>query len=412
MLRLSDYRRNVISKLPAPLDFALFVFRRLRDDRCLEAAGSLTFTTMLALVPFLTIALMVVSAFPMADSLTQEVKLFLIKNLVPDSAGKVISVYMRQFTENTGKLTLVGMATLALTALAMMATMDRTFNRIWRIRRSRPWMVKTLTYWGVLTLGPLLLGIGLTMTDWVADKAGSGALTAILNGSGFLMALAGFGLLYRVVPNCPVPPSHAWIAALFTTVALGLMKGLFGLYVRNFASYKLVYGAFASLPIFLLWLYLIWVIVLAGAVLSACLSYWHGEAWRRRAHPGQRLYDAVRLLLKLDDARREGVTLQLGQLRRSLSLGQDELHELLERLAEKGWTQATRSGGWLLAVALERINLQALYHLLVTRPVAPPRAVDGLHDMLAERFGRVDDSLDISLAEMARQLRREASPED
>ncbi|PHV11906.1 YihY family inner membrane protein [Chitinimonas sp. BJB300] len=410
MTRLSHYRRNVTSRLPAPLDFALFVLRRLRDDRCLEAAGSLTFTTLLALVPFLTIALTVVSAFPMFDDFSSQVRIFLLKNLVPDSAGKVITGPMRQFTENTGKLTAVGMATLGVTALAMMATIDRAFNRIWRIRRQRPWLLKTLTYWGVLTLGPLLLGVGLTLTGWISGKAGvDSSFATLMQGSGFVLALLGFTLLYRVVPNCPVPQSHATIAAFFSTLSLTLMKGLFGLYVKKFATFKLVYGAFASLPIFLLWLYLIWVIVLAGAVLSASLSYWHGEAWRKRADPGQRLYDAVRLLLKLEEARGQDAVPSLGRLRRTLALGQDELHELLELLSQKGWVQSTRTDGWLLACPLEHIKLQALYHLLVARPVVPPRAADGLHVVLSERFDLIDLTLDVNLAELARlQYRKDA----
>jgi len=397
---LSDSRRKMMNRLPAPLDFGLFVLRRLRDDRCLEAAGSLTFTTLLALVPFLTIALTIFSGFPMFDDLSGRFKLFLLSNLVPDSAGKVITVYMRQFTDNTGKLTALSTATLALTAIAMMGTIDRTFNRIWRIRRQRTWLVKTLTYWGVLTLGPLLLGIGLSLIGWLEDR--SGMLAATLSGSGFLLALAGIGLFYRVVPNCPVPAQHAMLAGAFATFSLVVMKSLFGLYVRKFATFKLVYGAFAALPIFLLWLYLIWLIILAGAVLSASLSYWHGEAWRRRVHAGQRLYDAVRLLLKLDEARREGYTPTLDGLRRALSIGQDELHGLLERLAEKSWTQPTRQDGWLLATALERITLAELYYLLVRRPVTPPRATDRLHDLLNAKFGQIDATLNVTLAELAR----------
>lgn len=405
MPSLSDYRNKVISRLPAPLDFGLFVLRRLRDERCLDAAGSLTFTTLLALVPFLTIALMVVSAFPMFEEISSRFKLFLLSNLVPDSAGKVITVYMRQFAENTGRLTAVGMSSLALTALLTMSTIDQTFNRIWHVRRQRTWLVKTLTYWGVLTLGPLLVGLGLTLTSWLAVGAGNGSMAAFLSGSGIVLALAGFTLLYRVVPNCPVPFKHALFAASFTTLTLGLMKNLFGLYVKQFGTFKLVYGAFASLPVFLLWLYLMWVVILIGAVLTASLSYWHGQAWKRRVHSGQRLYDAVRLLLKLEDARKAGITQSLDSLRRQLGLGQDELHDLLERLSIKGWTQSTRTDGWLLATALERISLQELYHLLVTHPVAPPRSADGLHRLLNERFGLVEDALAISLADLARMSR-------
>jgi membrane protein len=377
------------------------VLRRLRDDRCLEAAGSLTFTTLLALIPFLTIALMVVSAFPMFDDISTRFKLFLLTNLVPDSAGKVITVYMRQFTDNADRLTAVGTLSLGATAWAMMATIDKTFNRIWRVRRQRPWLVKTLTYWAVLTLGPLLLGVSVALTGWLADHGP--VLAALIKSGSFLLALAGLNLLYRVLPNCPVPQRHALTAAAVATLALGLMKALFGWYIKKFATFKLIYGAFASFPIFLLWLYLIWTIVLAGAVISATLSYWHGEAWRRRPHAGQRVQDAVRILFKLDAARRAGEIPTVDRLRRSLSLGQDELHELLQRLSDRGWVQPTRNDGWVLSTALERITLKELYHMLVSRPLVSGRANDRLHASLAERFARMDIVLDVNLAELARQ---------
>ena len=401
MPSLADYRRNLITRLPAPLDFGVFVLRRLRDDRCLEAAGSLTFTTLLALIPFLTIALTVMSAFPMFQDFSVRFKVFLTSNLVPDAAGKVITIYMRQFTDNAYKLTAVGMLSLGVTAVAMMATIDKTFNRIWRVRRQRNWLVKTLTYWAILTLGPLLMGVSLTLTGWIANQ---GALLAtLISGGSFLLAVAGLTLMYRVVPNCPVPPKHAWAAAAAATLVLEAMRLLFGWYIRKFGTFKLVYGAFAAFPIFLLWLYVVWTIILAGAVISAALSYWHGEAWRRRPHPGQRVFDAVRLLLKLDEARRAGVTPTLDRLRRSLSLGQDELHEMLQRLADKNWVQPTRFDGWVLSSALERITLKELYHLLVSRPLTTSRGADPMHTTVSERFNQMEKALDVNLAELARQ---------
>ncbi|MBV8656501.1 MAG: YihY family inner membrane protein [Burkholderiales bacterium] len=401
MPSLADYRRNLITRLPAPLDFGVFVLRRLRDDRCLEAAGSLTFTTLLALIPFLTIALTVVSAFPMFQDFSVRFKIFLTSNLVPDAAGKIITIYMRQFTDNAYKLTAVGMLSLGVTAVAMMATIDKTFNRIWRVHRQRNWLVKTLTYWAILTLGPLLMGISLTLTGWIANQ---GAVLATLISSGsFLLAVAGLALMYRVVPNCPVPPRHAWTAAAAATLVLVVMRLLFSWYIRKFGTFKLVYGAFAAFPIFLLWLYVVWTIILAGAVISASLSYWHGEAWRRRPHAGQRVFDAVRLLLKLDEARRAGVTPTLDRLRRSLSLGQDELHELLQRLADKGWVQPTRFDGWVQSTALERITLKELFHLLVSKPLTTSRTADRMHTIVTAKFGQMEMALDVSLADLARQ---------
>ncbi|WP_374347428.1 YihY family inner membrane protein [Chitinimonas sp.] len=399
MPSLSDYRHHLISRLPAPLDFCMFILRRLRDDRCLEAAGSLTFTTLVALIPFLTITLMVVSAFPMFQEFSGHFKAFLLSNLVPDAAGKVISVYMRQFTDNADRLTAVGMLSLGVTALAMMATIDRTFNRIWRVKRQRNWLTKTMTYWAVLTLGPVLMGISLSLTGWIADRGPM--LATLVNSGSAILALAGLHLLYRAVPNCPVPPRHALAAAAAATFALWLMKNLFGWYVKKFASFKLIYGAFASFPIFLLWLYLVWTIVLGGAVISASLSYWHGQAWRKRQHPGQRVQDAVRILFRLEAARCEGSTPSLDRLRRALALGQDELHELLQLMQEKGWVQSTRDEGWVLSTALERIMLREMYQLLVTHPLASHHPGDPVQTALAQRFAGIDASLEISLAELA-----------
>ncbi|MFC4160168.1 YihY family inner membrane protein [Chitinimonas lacunae] len=408
MKNLSSFRSALQRHpIPAPLEFLQFILRRVREDRCMEAAGSLTFTTLLALVPFFTIALMVASAFPMFDEVSTRFKTFLLTNLVPESAGRIITVYMRQFTDNADRLTLVGMLSLAGTALAMMFTIDKAFNRIWRVRRSRPMVVKTLIYWAVLTLGPLLLGISLTLTSWLASKSGAGGsgVALLLSGSSFLLSVCGFALLYRVVPNCPVPARHALASALFTALAFELMKKLFGWYVQQFGTFKLIYGAFASVPIFLIWLYIAWVIVLCGAVLSATLSYWRGQAWRRRPHPERRLNDALRLLLLLDIAHQRGETHSLGRLRRTLGAGQDEMHELLERLADRGWVQATRNGRWVLSTALSAIRAKDVYHLLVDRQAAPAHSHDSVQTLIEGAFARLDSELDLSLAEIAARSR-------
>lgn len=413
LLHLSTLCTMGRQRLPDVLGFTRFVLRRLRNGRCLEAAGSLTFTTLLALVPFLTITLTVVSAFPIFESFSNQFKNFLIANLVPDSAGRVIGVYMRQFADNADRLTAVGTLTLAATALAMMFTIDTTFNRIWRVRRARPMLVRTLIYWSVLTLGPLIIGVSLTLTSWMASKGAKldadGFAHALLSSGSLLLSFAGFTLLYRVVPNCPVPTRHALISALCAALCFEWMKSLFGLYVKQFGTFKLVYGAFASFPIFLIWLYLAWVIVLGGAVLSAALSYWRGRAWQREAHPGQRVHDAARLLITLERCRLAGETPSLGELRKRLVLGQDELHEMLELLASKGWVQPTRDDGWLLATALERVSLRDLYHLFVRVPVAATFVHDQIDGLLNIEFAKLDASLSITLAEL--QQRADA-PDD
>ncbi|MBV1774483.1 YihY family inner membrane protein [Burkholderiaceae bacterium DAT-1] len=390
--------------LPEPVrnvgGFARFIWQRLNQERCLEAAGSLTFTTLLALVPLLTIALAVMSAFPMFDDVGMRFKTFLLGNLVPEAAGKIITVYMRQFTDNADRLTTVGMITLGVTALAMMATIERTFNRVWRVSKPRPVHTRLLTYWSVITLGPMLIGASLTLTHNLAS-VGGGWLDAILQAlTPGLLALIGFLVLYRVVPNCPVPTSHAWAAAIFSTIMFDVMKRLFALYIKKFATFKLIYGAFSSVPIFLLWLYIAWVIVITGAVLSASLSYWRGQAFRRPSHSGQRLYDAVRLLLKLEDFRQAGQVASLDALRHTLAIGQDELTVLLERMSDQQWVECTRDEDWVLSAALERIQLADLYALLVAREARMAGEGDVLHGIVDTYMNRVDQQLRVPISSL------------
>ncbi|MDK2123238.1 YihY family inner membrane protein [Parachitinimonas caeni] len=390
-------------KLPAPLDFAGFVLRRFWRDRCPEVAGSLTFTTMLALVPFLTIALTVASAFPTFEIFSNRFKTFLLTNLVPDSAGRVITVYMKQFTDNADKLTVMGTAALGITALAMLITIDETFNRIWRVSRSRRLVTRALTYWATLTLAPLLIGVSISLTSWLFAESGLNAgwfASFLLESGTILLAIIAFALLYGVVPNCPVPMPHAMSGAIFAGILFELMKKLFGWYVRQFSGFKLVYGAFASLPIFLMWLYLSWMIVLAGAVLTAALSYWQGGAWRKPVLPGRRVRDAVRALLELDNARLTGEALTEYVLQRRLAMGLDELHGLLEQLAEKQWVQATRNSGWVLSISLESLTLREVYATLVPHPQPDDQPVDRIASELDRHFSKVDAELNVTLAEL------------
>src|SRR3989338_6939838 len=149
------------------LNFMRFIVMRFHQDRCIQIAASLTFTTLLSLVPLLTIALTVFSAFPVFEDFSSQIKTYLINNLMPDMAGKIITQYMRQFTESAMRLTAVGVALLAVTAMLMMLTIDHAFNAIWRVSRPRPLLKRLVIYWAVLTLAPLLIGASLSLTSWL-----------------------------------------------------------------------------------------------------------------------------------------------------------------------------------------------------------------------------------------------------
>jgi membrane protein len=357
--------------LPRLFGFSRFVGRRLVADRCLQTAGSLTYTTLLALIPLLTIALSLFSAFPMFGDYSNKFKIFLLTNLVPDASGRVISVYMRQFSDNAERLTAMGMAGLLVTALLLIFTIEKTFNEVWGVKRPRKLLQRTIIYWAALTLGPLIIGVSISLTSWLYAQTGLHSNASLLNLlllklGPMLLMLGSLTLLYLAVPNCYVPRSHAFISALVVATALELMKRGFGLYIQQFGTFKLIYGAFASFPIFLMWLYVSWVIILGGAVLSACLSYWHASAWRWEGHQGTRFEQSIRLLLVLAAAHKQGEILHINQLRRKTQLGLDTSYALLEEMAVKNWVESTRDGEWILAIDLHKITLRDIFETMVT----------------------------------------------
>lgn len=388
--------------------FARFIVRRMSCLRVLQVSGSLTFTTLLALVPLFTIALTVISAFPVFSDYSTRFKIMLLSTLVPEFAGKVITVYMRQFADNAEKLTAAGIVMLGVTALMLMSTIERTFNAIWGVRRGRPWLQQSMVYWTVLTLGPLVLGGSLLSWRWlfrvtrfeknlpllagVVEVGGTIVLTALV-----------LSLLYRIVPNRFVPFRHAVAGALATALLLEATKAGFGFYIGQVANYQLVYGAFASIPIFLLWVYCLWLVVLAGAVFTSALSYWEGEAWRRRNEPHRRFLDAVEVLLLLDAAQVRGEALTPPQLRREVKAGYDELGLVLDRLAQNGYVQKGGGDAWVLMKRASAIHLAELFELFVYQRES--ERDDALGRALAELLGPMTDGLQAeTVADFARRV--------
>lgn len=388
--------------------FAQFVIQRLVSGRCLQTAGSLTYTTLLAFVPLFTIALTLFAAFPMFSDYSSKFKSFILTNLVPDASGKIIGVYMHQFSDNAERLTALGMVGLVATALLLMFTIEKTLNQIWGAPRARNLLSRTLIYWATLTLGPLLIGLSISMASWLSGELPGAILPeiglSILKLGPWLLVFLSLAMIYLAIPNCYVPRSHALIAALFTATALDLMKVLFGLYIKQFGTFKLVYGAFASFPIFLLWLYVSWVIVLAGAVLSACLSYWRNDAWSWNRKQGSRFEQALLILLSLSEAHHRGEVLHINILRRRVGLGIDVTNQLLETMARKKWVDASRDGKWLLAADLSQIRLLDVFELMQTPLWAAQE--QGLEPCMSH----LRQCLDINLADYASQRTNQAQP--
>lgn len=292
---------------------AITLRERFREDRLGVTASSLTFTTIISLVPLFTVGLAVFSAFPMFSRLQAGLQKWLVESLVPEAIARQVLMYLNQFAAKAGQIGWTGAVILLVTALALVLTIDRKLNDIWRVRRSRPLAQRVLVYWAVLTLGPLLLGASLSLTSYaVSANRGlvgvlPGGVRLVLDALELVLVTAGMALLYRYVPNTRVAWNHALLGAVFVGVGLEGAKRLLGWYVGAVPTYAAVYGAFATVPILLVWIYLLWVIVLLGAVVAAYLPSLLGGIARRGDTPGWPFQLALETLAVLA-AERAGVS--------------------------------------------------------------------------------------------------------
>jgi membrane protein len=371
--------RKLFKKLPALhlLQFVSFISVRFRQDRCSDMASSLTFTTLLSLVPLVTIILSSLSIFPQFSEFSTHAKNIILENMLPETGGRMISRYMEQFAENAGRMTAVGIGFLAVTAMWMIYSIDNAFNTIWRVSRQRTIIQRLLVYWAVLTLSPLLMGGSLSMTSWLINVSVGNLNNIPMVALGMLkllpviLATLTFAFLFRIVPNRYVPMQHALIGGLVSAIAFEAMSRAFALYIAHFPTYKLVYGAFASFPIFLLWVYLSWLTVLAGAVLTASLSHWRSKNGSHALSPEMRLYYSLCILNIMSESLRSGVAQSLPKMSRELLLGYDSLEELLEKMATIKLVQRMIGHHWVMTRSLEHVQLIELYRLFVFDPAKP-----------------------------------------
>ena len=344
------------------VDYLRFIARRFVEDRCLTVAGSLTYTTLLALVPIFTVAVTLTAHVPEVREFVDEAKTFMLKNLLPDVAGKVVTVYMEQFAQNAAQLTAIGLVIILATAVMTMFTIDGAFNDIWRTRRQRSVWQRLVAYSVLLIIGPLLIGASLSMTsylvNWVDhfDHVMLWFVNAVLRFIPFLMTAIALILAYRVVPNRHVPMRHAFAGGILAAVLFEATKYFFVIYISKVPTYSLVYGAFASVPIFLLWLFCCWMVILIGAEITATFSYF-GHAEAQRANDNTRVFAAQKILSAI--AVEEGsniAAMDFRGLRRCVPMPIDQAEDLLDHLSEAGLIAVQRDGSASRGVARYRLT--------------------------------------------------------
>ncbi|NQW92936.1 MAG: YihY family inner membrane protein [Polaromonas sp.] len=328
-------------------DTLLTLRDRFREDHMGLTASSLTFTTSIALVPFFTVALAVFTAFPMFSKMQGALQGWLIESLIPDNIARQVLGYLTQFSRQANKLGVAGLGVLLVTAIALILTIDRTLNGIWRVKQTRPFTQRVLIYWSAITLGPVLLGASLALTSSVVSSVGGlvgtlpFSLRFVLTTFQFLLVAAGLAALYRYVPNTYVKWSHAWVGGIFAAAGIELAKKALALYLSNVPTYSMIYGAFATLPILLIWIYVAWVIVLMGAVIAAYLPSLLAGVARRGGDNGAKGWQfqlAIEVLQRLSSLRQ---TTQLGcsasSLAQTLQIDVLQLEPILETLTELNW---------------------------------------------------------------------------
>ena len=398
-----------------------FALRRFKTDASLQAASSLTYTTLLSLVPLLAIAFAIFAAFPAFEGARAQLETTVFENLVPGVGGE-IRTHLTGFLESAGQLGTVGVVGLGLSALLLLSTIEVTFNRIWRVKRPRPLIVRFLLYWGVLTLGPLLIGAGITLTTDFFSVARQGLSDVGLDAGTFSMKAGGFGdqlwsillqtilftVLFMVVPNRRVDWRDALLGGVVSGAGFQFLKIGFAWYLANVFTYQAIYGAMAAFPIFLIWLYLSWCVVLLGATFAASAPEWKARAMGGviGGGSGQTLAVAIRILVMLKDVSRAGD--ELARERVAKEFGADTIETILGPMIDNGFVRATDTGGLVLARDLEVATVFDLHDCLgLTAVPGPARQAGvrsgGLIEAVVQTLAAAErTALDTPLADIVR----------
>ncbi len=268
--------------------FMVDLGRRFHHERCFSVAAALSFTSLLALVPLVTVIILALSLFPVSDKLVTGIDHFLFENFIP-AAGETVQGYLREFSDKAGNLTAVGLGFLFVSSLMLLSTIEDAFNKIWKVPKGRQWLQRLVTYWAVLTLGPLLIVVSLSMTSTLLSSQALSEQTLIAGATRvawkylpILCELMAFILCYQAIPNVEVRLGDSFMGALAATILFEISKFGFGFYILNFDSYQRIYGALAAVPIFFLWIYLCWLVLFVGALIAATLH----ERRRQPVLPG------------------------------------------------------------------------------------------------------------------------------
>ncbi|WMG18883.1 YihY family inner membrane protein [Acinetobacter johnsonii] len=404
---LEQYLRKLPFYEKTWFQFVLFVVRRFEADRCREQAGSLTYTTLFAVVPMLTVFLVIISSIKALEPARQQLQQLIYSNFLPKTTI-AFDKALNAFTDKSSNLTIIGILFLFVTTVMMLTSIEKVFNRIWRVRETRGGIIGFMRYWTIISLGPILLGSAFVISSTMAslNVLSNNFAGYELNGAfvlwliSFSLTVLGFFILNWTIPNRSVPIKSALIAGLFSAVVFELLKNLFGFIMSNFTSYEVVYGAFAAIPIFLLWIFLSWNIVLIGVEISYALTAFTAHKEQKR-HPVIMLLDLMELFYK--------------KQQHGLSVSDDEALDVLGRdeigrwpsyvlmLEQQNLVKRTDDNQYVLVRNLSQVDFWSFYSQL-PYPLPKRRDLSNVHhdDLWIKKIGPAlvesDDYLAAKLA--------------
>lgn len=379
---------------------------RFREARLGVSASSLTFTTILALVPLLAVGLALFTAFPVFGKFQDTLQRWLVDSLVPDSISRQVMGYLTQFSRKANRLGSVGLVAVVGAAVALMVTIERTLGQIWHVQRQRPLPQRILLYWSALTLGPLFLGGSLAITSYLVSVSRSvvgdvlpGEARLWLDALEFVLLVACISGLYFYVPYTRVRWRHAITAGVMCALGIEVAKKVLTIYLAQIPTYSAIYGAFAAVPILLVWIYVAWVIVLLGAVVASSLPELGRQHLRQPSGAGWNFRLALEVLTQLHKAQSTELRgLDVPTLGRLLRVDLRQLDEPLQVLQALDWVgvlqdeQRPLQPRLVLLIAPEHTLLTPLTeHLLL----APAQELEALWHSSQLRALRVLDVISV-----------------
>lgn len=365
------------------LRFSYRLVRRFLADQCIQRASALAYASLLAIVPLVALGMSVFTSFHAFDAAATRARDMLLNNLLPTS-HEVVQSYLSSIADKATALSVFGVIGLLITSTALLNTVEEAFNHVWRITRARPLMSKFMAFWATLTLAPIMIGASISITSYFAAlplastvSAGAALFDKLPFVLPWIMSSLALATLYTVLPNTRVPFRYALVGGLAAGALFELSKFGFAFYVTHLANYEKLYGALGTLPVFLIWLYLAWVVVLIGSEIVFCLQ--HPEQSSRQhpafADPGVRKFFSHVILMRAAEALQNGEILRMSMLRSETGVPDNIMQEWLDQLCSAGLLhrlQDQSGEGWTPARDPDHLSLYDIHKALADTSLRVP----------------------------------------